>query len=230
MTTKEIRYQPWVWVLLIGAPLLLFALSALYGGIYMFLHPNEYTNLGTIISDAIPYILLINHTILLVLTLYGMKKSHVTFSSLGIFGSEKPVDYKKEIFVGAILGAVLVVALHLLNRFLIFPGHVSAMFSPSEGFPIVIYTIAAVIVAPVVEELLYRGYAFTVLKQKFGLNLAVILSSLFFSFLHFGEGLPGLFTALVVGVVFCITYSVRKSLWHLLIAHAVFNLISILFF
>jgi membrane protease YdiL (CAAX protease family) len=227
---KEIKYHPLVWILLVGAPILMFALSSLYGGIYMFLHPNQYASLGTIISNAIPYILLIYYIILLILILYAMKKSHVTFSFLGLVRSEQKIEYKKELLFGLILGSILVIVTQLLSRYVLFPERSGGLFSPGESFPVIMYGFVTVFVSPVVEELLYRGYAFTVLRTKFGLNIAIFLSAFFFSLSHFGQGLPGLFAGFVVGIVFTITFWMRKNLWHVIVAHAIFNLLAIVIF
>lgn len=226
---KELKYHQMVWILLIGAPILLFVLSSLYAGTYVFLHRGETANLGTVVSNAIPYILLVNYAILLLITLFAMKKSHLSFSMLGLTDANKNT-LKQEILFGIVLGTLLVLALQLLMKYIIFPQGSESMFQPGEGFPIIIYSITAIVVAPLVEELLYRGYAITVLKEKFGINLAIFLSAFFFSFLHFGEGLPGLLTAFIVGLIFGITFFLRKNIIHLIFAHALFNLISIIVF
>ncbi|WP_419901565.1 CPBP family intramembrane glutamic endopeptidase [Kiloniella sp.] len=102
-----------------------------------------------------------------------------------------------------------------------------------EGFswPSFIFIILATgIIAPVAEELTFRGVLLGWLDQRFGRLIAIITSSVFFGSVH---GVPMLIPALsVAGLAFAfITYR-SKSLWPAIILHATFNMFmtSTLFF
>jgi membrane protease YdiL (CAAX protease family) len=59
--------------------------------------------------------------------------------------------------------------------------------------------------APLVEELIFRGYIYTVLERLWGVAPAVLLSGVLFGSIHFPQLWPGyfqMFLLCVVGVVF----------------------------
>ena len=79
--------------------------------------------------------------------------------------------------------------------------------------------VMTVLLAPVLEELVFRGLVFTRLCMKWGMTLGIILSSLFFGLLHF-EFFVG---ALVIGVVLCVIYVRTKTLLVPMSIHGVYN-------
>ena len=52
-------------------------------------------------------------------------------------------------------------------------------------FFLTLFIFQIIIVAPIVEELMFRGYVYRVLKSKSNKNVACIVTSIVFSFLHF---------------------------------------------
>jgi len=81
-------------------------------------------------------------------------------------------------------------------------------------------------VAPFAEEIAFRGVLFAWLRDRFGVRVGVLGSSLFFSLLH---GLPQLIPALfVVGAVLAMLYHRSGSLWTAIIAHGLFNSLMVL--
>ncbi len=82
--------------------------------------------------------------------------------------------------------------------------------------------LVAVTIGPFAEELFFRGWL-----QK---NIGVVLSALIFAGLHFSFGsIAEIFGALVAGLVIGYWVKYRDSnLWPAIIAHAVYNAISIL--
>tara|TARA_R110002096_G_scaffold247097_1_gene439502 strand:- start:72 stop:1454 length:1383 start_codon:yes stop_codon:yes gene_type:complete len=83
--------------------------------------------------------------------------------------------------------------------------------------------IASVVVAPICEELLMRGFLFSILRGPCGAIAAAILSSVLFGFLH-GYSLVGFLSTTSLGLVFCWMYQRSGSLWPGVIAHSLFNL------
>lgn len=81
--------------------------------------------------------------------------------------------------------------------------------------------ITAVIIAPVFEEILFRGLFYQSLKKRFGFFTAAITSSVFFSFLHFNTAqfLP----VLGLGVLFCFVFEYTGSLIPSIILHILNN-------
>lgn len=107
----------------------------------------------------------------------------------------------------------------------LFPGYMEIQ-KAIYGGNIVMKVLAAVILAPVVEELLFRGLVFKRLDKYVGKLPAMILSSLFFGVYH-GNVVQGVY-AFVIGMVFVFIYDKYKTLMAPILAHIFANFVSIL--
>ncbi len=85
---------------------------------------------------------------------------------------------------------------------------------------------AAVFIAPVVEETLFRGILFPALLKGRSFASASLLSGLYFALVHFHA--PSLLPLLALSVGFCAAYARTGSLLTPIIMHAVFNATSLL--
>ncbi len=98
------------------------------------------------------------------------------------------------------------------------------------GLPLVLVVILAVIVAPLVEEVIFRGVLFRALADRINLGVGLVLSSAIFALIHvevvFSQpaALVGLFT---VGLVLAVAYHLTGNLMVPILGHAVFNAISV---
>ncbi len=93
---------------------------------------------------------------------------------------------------------------------------------PVKGSALGLFLVTGVLIAPVAEEILFRGVLYAQLRE---LNrpVALILSTLIFAGFHYrGSGLP-LFQV-VGGVVFALSFEHSKSLGAPIIIHALGNL------
>lgn len=82
--------------------------------------------------------------------------------------------------------------------------------------------IIAAAIAPVFEELAFRGFLFTALRNRMGGILAAIVSTLVFALLHFYSW-QGLLSVAIFGLVMCWVYSKTQSLWPCILFHALGN-------
>ena len=82
--------------------------------------------------------------------------------------------------------------------------------------------ILVVILAPLIEEIVFRGLIFTRLTKKWGMIRGMITSSLIFGLLHFPLDPIGAFT---FGVVACVLYVRTKTLVVPITLHALHNFI-----
>lgn len=83
----------------------------------------------------------------------------------------------------------------------------------------------ATIMAPVAEELLFRGAIYRFFKGRCSTPCAMIISAAFFALLHFNlASFPSL---VVLGVFLCIAYELSGNLEVSIIFHSIFNLNSI---
>ncbi|UCG75731.1 MAG: CPBP family intramembrane metalloprotease [Gemmatimonadota bacterium] len=82
------------------------------------------------------------------------------------------------------------------------------------------------------EELIWRGFLLTRLTHVLGgsrgaLWGSVAISSVLFGLVHVYQGLAGVVTTGVIGLVFCVFFVlVRRNLWVLIIAHGLMHLMS----
>jgi membrane protease YdiL (CAAX protease family) len=83
--------------------------------------------------------------------------------------------------------------------------------------------ILLVILAPLLEEMIFRGLLFTRLTKKWGMTRATIVSSLFFGLLHFPLNPIGAF---LLGLVACVLYVRTRTLWVPITLHAINNMIA----
>jgi membrane protease YdiL (CAAX protease family) len=98
------------------------------------------------------------------------------------------------------------------------------------GLPLVLVALLAVVVAPVTEEVVFRGVLFRALADRLNLAVGVVLSSVIFALIHIEVvvsqplALLGLFT---VGVLLALAYHLTGNLMVPILGHAVFNAISL---
>ncbi len=86
--------------------------------------------------------------------------------------------------------------------------------------------ITAILVAPVVEELCFRGFIYLYLKRYTGSVFAIIATSLFFGIIHLNlvQSIPlACFSLLLI-----LLYEKTKTLLAPIIAHSIFNFLTVL--
>ena len=82
--------------------------------------------------------------------------------------------------------------------------------------------ISAVLLAPVVEEIVFRGFLFQSYLRRFGFGLAMILSTVLFVSIHY-YGIYGSLSVAFFGLGACALYRATGSLWTAIIFHALTN-------
>ncbi|MDZ4199459.1 MAG: CPBP family intramembrane glutamic endopeptidase [Kiritimatiellia bacterium] len=82
-----------------------------------------------------------------------------------------------------------------------------------------------VIVAPIVEEILFRGIALPLLVRRMGVAPAVVTVSMVFAVIHFH--VPSLVPLFLIGAAFSLAYLRTRDLTVPILMHAVFNLVNI---
>lgn len=82
------------------------------------------------------------------------------------------------------------------------------------------------VIAPITEELLYRGILYRQIRERRGVWRAALSSSLFFGIAHMAivQGVYGFFS----GMVLCYSYEHKKGIKSAITVHMVMNLTSIL--
>ena len=85
----------------------------------------------------------------------------------------------------------------------------------------ILLAMMAVIIAPIVEEVVFRGYIYPVCKRYTGRIVATFVSSLFFSAVHFH--IPALLPLFILAIALTIAYELSGSIWVPISIHACFN-------
>ncbi len=87
---------------------------------------------------------------------------------------------------------------------------------------------AAVVIAPVVEELLFRGILFASVLKTRPFFFAALLSGAYFALVHFHA--PSFLPLLALSIAFSAGYAATGSILTPIVMHALFNLTSVLLY
>ncbi len=97
--------------------------------------------------------------------------------------------------------------------------------SDGIGFKFLV-VLMAVVIAPLAEETMFRGFVYGVLKRYTDAPFAALASSLMFAIIHLHVG--SLLPLWMLAVLFCLAYEITGCLLAPMILHAIFNGVSIL--
>jgi membrane protease YdiL (CAAX protease family) len=82
------------------------------------------------------------------------------------------------------------------------------------------------LVAPFVEEVLFRGILYTWLRRRWGVAVSSVVSGICFSLLH---GIVWLIPAIaLLGVLLAVIYEKSGSIWPSIVTHATFNTVTVI--
>ncbi|HEY3368745.1 MAG TPA: CPBP family intramembrane glutamic endopeptidase [Symbiobacteriaceae bacterium] len=85
----------------------------------------------------------------------------------------------------------------------------------------------SIAIAPVVEELIFRGYILWSAERAFGTSAGVALSSILFAAAHVPGGLATVLSSVVIGLCFAVLTVKAKSLVPAVVGHVSFNLVPL---
>ena len=85
----------------------------------------------------------------------------------------------------------------------------------------------AMLVAPVLEEFLFRGILYRAMKRPFGMGLAILLSALLFALVH--KNALSFLPLTFLGVFLALAYERTGDLRTCILMHAFFNMTMVLF-
>lgn len=100
-------------------------------------------------------------------------------------------------------------------------------FQKSDGIGFKFLVIfLAVVIAPLAEETLFRGFVYGVLKRYTDAPFAALSSSLMFAVIHMHVG--SLLPLWMLAVLFCLAYEITGCLLVPMLLHSIFNAVSII--
>jgi membrane protease YdiL (CAAX protease family) len=82
-----------------------------------------------------------------------------------------------------------------------------------------------VIVAPVVEEVFFRGFVFAGLRQRFGWQRATVVSSALFAIIHVTP--TAMIPVFILGCIFAYLYHRSGSIWPAILMHVSTNALAL---
>ncbi len=101
-------------------------------------------------------------------------------------------------------------------------------FSQIAGsFEYILAFISLVIVAPVAEEVLFRGYLFGKLRKHASAWVAILVTSLLFAFVHFQWNVA--LDVFALSIILCLLRIVSGSLWAPILLHMIKNGVAFYF-
>lgn len=163
---------------------------------------------------------------------FRLSSSEINDEASQIF---KSVKFYQIIFI-VITNLLIVMALYFTIlylssfntfSFLRFINNVNLYGSPQSNiFLIAMEFLATVVLAPIVEELIFRGVILRKLAEMFSITIAILLSALIFGL---GHSLGGVFSAFLFGICMSILYIKSDNIYLPIFAHFLNNLISFLF-
>lgn len=129
---------------------------------------------------------------------------------------------------GLLLGAYVLILLH--NSLLYMLGidtqgdEIFEIFNQLES-PVWFFLVGAVI-APIVEEVFFRGFLFQGFRQQYGWHSALLLSSAIFGLAHLDP--VSLIPTFILGCVLAYVYHRSNSVWPGILFHSIINSLSLI--
>lgn len=162
------------------------------------------------------------------------------------FGTEGPAAMRRDLglvattgrnaALGLGVGVLLVLVWYLLITMVLppewgAPSHKLEEIARASTAGLLAFALMAVVLAPLSEELLFRGAMLHGFMQRWSGGVSVALTALLFAALHIGPAQPywpGVVNVAVIGVVLALLRIRTGSLLPGVIAHAVYNSVAVL--
>lgn len=212
---KETYSVPWsigdTWM---GVVLLVLISGGMVAALFLGLKREYFQNIGVLLLELV-YLL----PIVLIFAWRRISWKHLGFGAFNI--------NVVGIGCGLLLGGYSIILLHnwLLTIFGVDTqgDQIFQMFDQLES-PAWLFVVGA-IVAPIVEEIFFRGFLFQGFRQKYGWMPALFLSSAIFGAAHLDP--VSLIPTFVLGCVLAYVYHRSNSVWPGILFHAAINSFSL---
>ena len=229
MNTEESAHKR-TWAMLIIPPFMLLLISIIFGVAFFLYADGDSSLIPGYFQAYMPLILAANHIILFLILMTFLKKDGLKLKDIGWF-----ID-KNKLPIEILVGLALAIVLYFFNELVIEPLQAIYRGNPSDlGITFSIRDqinwpyLAIAATLPIVEEMIYRGYAYRGLKRKYGVSFTIIASSILFGALHWGLGV---FTAGLIisfGILFFFVFlSRKKNLVAVTVGHCLYNSIVLI--
>lgn len=104
------------------------------------------------------------------------------------------------------------------------PDFINEVFQEQAGSPIILI-LSIVVVAPIYEEIIFRGILLKGMANKINPTIALVISALFFAVVHFNvpQGINAFFLGLIIGAIYLKSNSIYLGIF----THFVNNFLAI---
>lgn len=215
----------------VGDVVLLLALFVALGFVISTLMPSILDRMGPALAGKGIMMILLAHglSFLLLFYLLILKRRRLTWAEVGL----RPVN--RSWYRLALAGGLLCVPVTALSRLVFEPLFDESFVNPQldavapDGFSwtnLILMLALAGILAPLIEELMFRGLLYPLLRRSLRFFAAAMISALCFAMLHWIPPLIPAFT--IIGFVLAAAREMSGSLWPPIIIHGLFNAINII--
>ncbi|WP_027724333.1 CPBP family intramembrane glutamic endopeptidase [Tuberibacillus calidus] len=215
---KNVHLRYFLLVLVIGIPLIYIMMLKLNGNLLNLNDPSY-----RFITITAIYILLY------MACLRVMKKNNITLKGL--------VKIKKAFNIWEIIGLVFLVkvlvistaaTLFLLEGYSLIDSNFNDIDNPpvkeESSIEFIFDTIVAVLIAPFVEEIFFRGLIMQSWALRWGVKKGIVFSSILFSIMHLS---PEFLDMFIGGIILSILFIKYQSLLISISFHAIYNVINV---
>lgn len=233
---RPVPFNRRVWLALAAPPLiflLVIVAASVYFGATLGADPDA---IAAATQTAMPSLLVVVQVSLAGLVFWALRAEGLSWRDLG-WRLPAGQTLARELALGGGLGAALGIAyvfglaplMALLQRTL--GDYVPPdQLLPTLGSALPPFFVANVLLAPLVEEALYRGYALPRLAGRFGPRLGLMLACVFFGLLHWTGGFWYIvLTGVVAGGLLGGLFTWRRTLLAPLAAHLALNIVEFVF-
>ena len=88
-----------------------------------------------------------------------------------------------------------------------------------------LFLVGGAVIAPIVEEIFFRGFIFAGLRPRFGWQRAALISSLIFALVHLT--LNAIVPIFILGYIFAFLYHASNSIWPSILMHVLTNSLAL---
>lgn len=126
-------------------------------------------------------------------------------------------------FLSKFVSAIFVIIINLVFHVELKSQEIMDMFLNGSWFSIIVLSVLTVIIAPVLEEFIFRHIIYGQISKRLGKIGAAIISSMLFTLLHYN--LAGVVAFFAVGIYNCYLYE-KYGYRAAVLNHSIFNLSS----
>lgn len=232
---NSLAASPWKFWSTMGVGLLGYSNSILIGTLFAIIGLAFF---GEVITKNITFNLILlavsDLAFLLVIAVFLAIREHKLFRALALNLPERSKYWLY--LIPAFFGYLITTVIVMMATSWLFPQidleqTQSIVFKDAKGLSeIVISAVALLIIAPVAEEMVFRGFIFKGIRNSSGFIVAAILSSVIFGLAH-GQVNVAIDT-FCLGIFLCYLYEKTGSIWPSIALHIIKNTIafSLIFF